>query len=209
MRSTPITVGKFTEIRPGIFRWTDTCNVYVVRDGASAVVIDLGDGSILNALGTIGVKEIDWVLFTHHHREQCQGGAKLAPWRERGTKVATSQIERPFFEKPSSFRRMRPTLSDPFTVYGTSFVRPPVEPIAVDHAFAKMDDFEWRGREFWCIETGGNSPGHTTYLLNTGREWQAFSGDLMCDGAKMHTWFDTEWDYGFAAGIYELAKSAA
>jgi len=93
--------GKFTEIRPGIFRWTDTCNVYVVRDGTSAIVIDLGDGSVLDALGTIGVKEVDWVLFTHHHREQCQGGAKLAPWRERGTKVATSLIERPFFEKPA------------------------------------------------------------------------------------------------------------
>jgi glyoxylase-like metal-dependent hydrolase (beta-lactamase superfamily II) len=201
--------GKFTEVRPGIFRWTDTCNVYVVRDGTSAILIDLGDGSVLDALATIGVKQIDWVLFTHHHREQCQGGAKLAAWRERGTKVASSAIERPFFEKPESFRRMRPTLSDPFTVYGTSFVRPPVAPIAIDRAFAKMDDLEWRGREFWCIETGGNSPGHTTYLLKTGGEWLAFSGDLMCDGAKLHTWFDTEWDYGFAAGIYELAKSAA
>ena len=31
----------------------------------------------------------------------------------------------------------------------------------------------------------------------------------MLDGAKMHTWFDTEWDYGFAAGIQALRKSAA
>ena len=29
----------------------------------------------------------------------------------------------------------------------------------------------------------------------------------MLDGAKMHTWFDTEWDYGFAAGIQALRKS--
>jgi glyoxylase-like metal-dependent hydrolase (beta-lactamase superfamily II) len=201
--------GKFTEVRPGIFRWTDTCNVYVVRDGTSALLIDLGDGSVLDALPAIGVQELDWVLFTHHHREQCQGASRLAPWRERGTKVATSQVEQPFFEKPASFRRMRPTLSDPFTIYGTSFVRPPIAPIAVDRTFAKMDDFAWRGREFWSIETGGNSPGHMSYLLKTGREWLAFSGDLMCDGARMHTWFDSEWDYGFAAGIYELAKSAA
>jgi hypothetical protein len=25
----------------------------------------------------------------------------------------------------------------------------------------------------------------------------------------MHNWFDTEWDYGFAAGIYALHNSAA
>lgn len=200
---------KFTEIRPGLYRWSDTCNVYVLRDGDAALLVDLGDGSVLDALKTIGVKEVDWVLFTHHHREQCQGAGKLSAWRERGTKVATSLVERPLFETPASFRRMRPTLSDPFSVYGASFVRPPIEPIAVDHTFGKMDDFKWRGHEFWCIETGGNSPGHTTYLLKTGREWWAFSGDLMCQGARMHTWFDSEWDYGFAAGIYELAKSAA
>src|SRR5277367_2432144 len=100
----------FTKIRDGIYRWTDTCNVYVLRDGDAALLIDLGDGSVLDALGTIGVKQVDWVLFTHHHREQCQGAAKLATWRERGTKVATSQIERPLFEQPASYRRMRPTL---------------------------------------------------------------------------------------------------
>ena len=65
-------------------------------------------------------------------------------------------------------------------VYGASFVRPPIEPIAVDHTFGKMDDFKWRGHEFWCIETGGNSPGHTTYLLKTGREWWV----LPCGGRR-------------------------
>ncbi len=104
---------------------------------------------------------------------------------------------------------MRPTLADPFTVYGASYVRPPIEPVPIDRALAKMDDLAWRGHEFWCIETGGNSPGHTSYLLKRGDEWLAFSGDLMCDGARLHTWYDSEWDYGFAAGIYELAKSAA
>jgi glyoxylase-like metal-dependent hydrolase (beta-lactamase superfamily II) len=39
--------------------------------------------------------------------------------------------------------------------------------------------------------------------------WSAFSGDVMLDGAKMHTWFDTEWDYGFAKGLYELIGSAS
>ena len=195
----------FTEILPGIFQWTDTCNVYVIRDGDAALLIDLGDGSVLDHLGEIGVKHIEWVLFTHHHREQCQGGVKL---KGTGAKVAASAIEKPLLENPASYRKMRPTLSDPFTVYGASFVRPPVEAISVDRAFAKMDDFPWRGQEFWVVETQGNSPGHTAYLLRDGDRWLAFSGDLMVDGAKMHTWFDTEWDYGFAKGIYEIGKSA-
>jgi hypothetical protein len=48
-----------------------------------------------------------------------------------------------------------------------------------------------------------------TYLLTLGGRKLAFSGDLMLEGAKMHTWFDTEWDYGFAAGIKALRQSVA
>ena len=200
---------KFSEIRADLFQWTDTCNSYVLRNGSSGVLIDLGDGSVLDGLESIGVKSLDWVLFTHHHREQCQGAATLAEWRKRGTKVATSTIERPFFEKPASVRPIRPRLGDPFTVYGASYLRPPIAPVQIDHSFAKMDNLCWRDHEFWCVETAGNSRGHMSYLLKEGHDWIVFSGDLMCDNARMHTWFDTEWDYGLGTGIYELAKSAA
>ena len=199
----------FTQVDANLFSWTDTCNVYVLRDGDAALLIDLGDGSVLEHLNDIGVKNIEWVLFTHHHREQCQGAAKLEEWRKRGAKVGVPEVERAFFEKPLSFRKMRPTLNDAFSVYGASYVRPPLSPIAADRTFARMDDFTWRAREFWCVHSGGHSPGMMSYLLKTNGKWIAFSGDLMCAGAKMHTWFDSEFDYGFAKGLYELGNSAA
>src|SRR5215831_7734650 len=61
---------------PDLYVWTDTCNVYVLKDGDAALLVDLGDGSVLDHLGELGVKQVDWVLFTHHHREQCQGFPK-------------------------------------------------------------------------------------------------------------------------------------
>ena len=85
----------FQQILPDVFQWTDTCNVYVVRHGDAALLIDLGDGSVLDHLGEIGVRTVEWVLFTHHHREQCQGGARLAG---TGIKVAASLIEKPLLE---------------------------------------------------------------------------------------------------------------
>jgi len=197
---------RLLQVAPDVFQWTDVCNVYVLRDGDAALLIDLGDGSVFEALPSLGVQRVEWVLFTHHHREQCQGAARL---RGFDVKVAVPAAERAFFETPSAFRKMRPTLEDAFTVYGASYVRPPIEPIPVTQTFARMDDFTWHGREFVCLHTGGNSPGHMTYLLRSGKGWLAFSGDLMLNGAKMHTWFDTEWDYGFAKGIYELGNSAA
>ena len=199
-------MAKLTKLADDLYRWTDTCNVYVIRSGDTALLIDLGDGGVLDALGEIGVKSVEWVLFTHHHREQCQGAGRL---KGTGAKVAVPAGERAFFEDPLSFRKMKPTLGDAHTVHGASYVRPPIRPIPVDRAFAKMDDFTWRGREFWCVQTAGNSPGHTAYLLRVDGRVIAFSGDLMLDGGKMHTWYDTEWDYGFAKGLFELAGSAA
>ena len=192
-------------IFPNLFVWTDTCNVYVIRDGDSAILIDLGDGSILDRLPEIGVRQAEWVLFTHHHREQCQGYPRL---KGKDTKVAAPQAERALFERPSTFRKTKPTLGDAFSVYGSSYVRPPIQPIPIDLGFAGMDTFTWRGYEFRCLDTRGNSPGSMSYLVRHGEHWLAFCGDVMLDGARMHNWFDTDWDYGFASGIYALHNSA-
>jgi len=204
----PVTGGKLVPL-PGVsnlFVWSDTCNVYVLRDGESALLIDLGDGGVLDHLGEIGVHQLEWVLFTHHHREQCQGYSRLAPWH---SKVAVPEAERAFFERPASFRKMRPLLTDPFTVHSTSYVRPPIEPIPVDRAFSRMDEFTWHGLQIRCIDTRGNSPGSMSYFLRVNGKWLAFSGDVMLEGARMHNYFDTEWDYSFAAGIYALHSAAA
>ena len=48
-----------------------------------------------------------------------------------------------------------------------------------------------------------------SYFLQQQGRWLAFSGDLMCDGARMNNYFDTEWDYSFGAGIYALHEAAA
>lgn|GEM_PF-1492956 len=190
---------------PDLFMWTDTANVYVLRDGDAALLIDLGDGSVLDHLGQIGVKRVEWVLFTHHHREQCQGYPKLKAWN---AKTAAPEAERELFETPFKFRRMKVRLKDPFTVYGASYVRPPIQPLSLDRTFQRLGVFDWRKYKFWCVATPGNSPGAMSYMLKQGDGWFAFSGDVMVSGAQMHTWFDTEWDYGFGAGIYAIYNSA-
>lgn len=193
-------------LAPELFVWTDTCNVYVLRKNDTALLIDLGDGSILDHLSEIGVNRVEWVLLTHHHREQCQGASRL---KGSLTKFAAPAAEQDFFQQPQQFRKMKASLSDPFTVHGASFLRPPVEPVRLDRTFVKMDVFTWQGYEFLCLDTRGNSPGGMSYLLKGNGGWWSFSGDAMVEGAHMHTWFDTEWDYGFASGIYALCRSAA
>lgn len=194
------------ELAPDVFRFADTCNVYVLRDGDAAVLIDFGDGGVVDHLPAVGVRRVEWVLFTHHHREQLQGWPRRRP---AGAKAAGPQAERELFETPQKFRPAAVTLGDPFTVHGASYVRPPAGPVPLDRGFAPMDVFAWRGREVWCVATPGDSPGAMSYLLKTTAGWVGFTGDLVCAGGTTPTWFDGEWDYGFGAGVYARSASAA
>lgn len=189
---------------PNLFAFTDTCNAYVLRDGDAALVIDLGAGGVLDHLAEIGVKRVEWLLLTHHHREQCQGIERI---NRAVTKVAAPAAERALFEKPAEFRKWFPKLGDEFSVYGASYVRPPRQAIPLDKALEPNEVFTWRGTEIQCLSTPGHSPGSMTYVIRREGKAIAFTGDVMHDGAKMTTWFDTEWDYGFAKGIDTLMAS--
>ncbi len=192
------------DVMSNLFVQTDTCNVYVLRDGEAAILIGLGDGSVLDQLHELGVERVEWVLFTEHHREQNQG----MPHVDRGTtRVAAPEAERALFEQPGEFREWDPKLGDKYTVHGSSYVRPPSRPIPVDRTLEDGGTFRWRDYRVRCLNTPGHSPGGMTYIIEHEGRRLAFTGGLMHDGARMTTWFDTEWDYGFGKGIDTLIKS--
>lgn len=43
-------------------------NVGILRDGDKALLIDCGDGRVAGALESLGIRSVERVLFTHHHR---------------------------------------------------------------------------------------------------------------------------------------------
>ena len=66
------------EVAPGVYRISDTCNVYVVAaEGPfgerTGVAIDFGSGLVLDHLADLGISRLTAVLMTHHHRDQGQG----------------------------------------------------------------------------------------------------------------------------------------
>src|SRR5919204_2866470 len=64
------------EVARGISCFRDTCNVYVLRSGRDAVLVDFGSGAVADHLPEIGVARVTDVLVTHHHRDQVQGLAR-------------------------------------------------------------------------------------------------------------------------------------
>ena len=42
------------------------------------LLIDFGSGKVLDHLRELGISKVDWILHTHHHRDQCQGDGMAA-----------------------------------------------------------------------------------------------------------------------------------
>lgn len=64
------------QISPNLLIFEDTCNVYIVRSGLRAVLIDFGSGAVLDHLAGLGVSSIDGINHTHHHLDRCQGDSR-------------------------------------------------------------------------------------------------------------------------------------
>src|SRR4051812_39190616 len=95
-----ILMSSLIPILPNLWLYRDTCNVYVLRDADRALLIDLGSGDVLRHLPEVGVNRVEWVLYTHHHREQCQGHPRLA---SPGTSVAAPALEAGLFTDPAAY----------------------------------------------------------------------------------------------------------
>ena len=61
------------QVAEDVYRVGDTCNVYVLRSGREATLVDFGSGAVLDRLAELGVDRVTDVLVTHHHRDQVQG----------------------------------------------------------------------------------------------------------------------------------------
>ncbi len=90
------------EVSPNVFLIPDTCNVYLIRCGDRAVAIDCGSAKMLEYLPKIRVNRVDCVFLTHHHRDQCQGAARML---EHGAKIAVPEGENEFLADADEFWR--------------------------------------------------------------------------------------------------------
>jgi glyoxylase-like metal-dependent hydrolase (beta-lactamase superfamily II) len=63
----------WTRLAEDLFLWSDSCNVYLLRNGAHAVVIDAGTGAWASHIDELGVRQIDGIVLTHTDRDQCCG----------------------------------------------------------------------------------------------------------------------------------------
>jgi glyoxylase-like metal-dependent hydrolase (beta-lactamase superfamily II) len=189
-------------LTPNLYWFRDTCNVYLLREGEAAILIDAGSGDVLDHLADIGVEQIEWVLHTHHHRDQCQGDPRLI---EHGADIAVPSREAALFESVDAFWRLRSTFDD----YDTSSDWNSLAvPIPVARRLRDHEVFEWRGHELRVQPTPGHTRGSVSYLGSIDGRDVAFTGDLIAAHGHVDTIHDLQWQYGMPDALGAALHSA-
>jgi glyoxylase-like metal-dependent hydrolase (beta-lactamase superfamily II) len=182
-----------------VFRFEDCCNVYLLRHGASGVLIDFGSGAVLEHLSEVGVSRVEAVYFTHAHRDQCQG-ADMA--RALNIPLLFPAAAKDFVNGSAYLNRPTPLLR----CYPGKF--DPPRPIR--GARCEVQAGTWIPFHDWDLQPVA-APGHVdhqlAYLVDIGAERFCFCGDAMHSPGKVHEAYNLETDHYTGAGARCAAET--
>lgn len=195
----------FTQVAPGVHRFTDTCNVYVVTaEGAAgvagaagapagAIAIDFGSGDVLDHLGELGLETLDAILMTHHHRDQGQGLPRAVA---AGIPVFVPPVEQDLFARVDEMWSARALYND-YNLRQDRFSL--LDPVPIAGTVPEYRSAVFGGIEVKTIPTPGHTMGSVTYLVERGAGEQptrvAFTGDLIYAPGKVWSLAATQWSY--------------
>jgi len=185
------------EILPDLFLFEDSCHVYVIRRGDRAIAIDFGSGRVLKELRSIGVSGLDWILHTHHHRDQCEGD-KLA--LKTGAKLGVPEWEAHYFLEAEHFwgRRSIFHLYNMRTNYFTLRESVPVARILQDYT-----TFAWKDVTLEVCPAPGHTEGQIAFVWDRGGQKIAFVGDMIRDDGQVENFYDLQMGYGGWEGMHQ------
>ncbi|PBB39887.1 hypothetical protein CK222_31170 [Mesorhizobium sp. WSM3866] len=178
-----------------LWEFRDTCNVFILKSDRDALLIDTGSGAIMRHLVDIGVDRVDWVLHTHHHRDQCWGTKSV---RKSGAKVAVPEFERHLFDNVEAHWQTR-VIYDNYNNMNTFFSLG--ENISIDAILEDYSTFVWKDYEVRIMPAKGHTYGMISLITRVDGQKVAFIGDLMTAGGNLYQLHAMEYAYGDLAGV--------
>jgi glyoxylase-like metal-dependent hydrolase (beta-lactamase superfamily II) len=184
-----------------LFRFDDCCAVYLLKHGRRGTLVDLGSGAALDHLKAAGVDSLDAVLFTHAHRDQCQGARRAAdasvPLRfPRLSRALLDPAQRSDFRSPSPLVGVYPGRFEPaHPIPSALFDLHPGSRIA------------WAGGELELLATPGHSPDQVAFLGDLSDMRAALCGDAFHSPGRAHEPYHLETDHYTGAGCRQAAES--
>ena len=175
------------------------------RNGRRLVI----DPGALSAIP--GTGPVDWVLVTHHHRDQAESAGALV---RAGARLAAPAGEARFFSSADAVWATADELLDHAYNFRPDLFAPR-ESVSVARELRTGDALEWEGLRFEVLETPGHTDGSVSYLVEFGGKRVAFTGDLIAGPGQIWELWSLQKrfpgmtrDYwGFGGAIQDLKNS--
>jgi glyoxylase-like metal-dependent hydrolase (beta-lactamase superfamily II) len=181
-------------IAPRVSCFPDTCNVYVLRSGTEAILVDFGDGNVLDHVEELGVERVTDVLLTHHHRDQL-GGLRRAV--DAGIRIWTPAGERELIEGMDDRWRSRQTMND-YDLREDRFSL--LESVPVTGTVDEYRTVRFGDLDVFVLPTPGHTMGSVSYLVELDGRRLAFTGDLVYGDGKVWSLAASQWTYSGVEG---------
>ncbi len=184
----------FKKIAPDVYLFQDICNVYVLKSGTTALLIDAGSGKIKDYLPDIGVENVEWVFHTHYHRDQCLGSFML---KQAGAKIAIGASEAGLLGNPEENAPF--SLPEKFLLngelpgWGTRLA--PFKTPGIDKKLTHGEVFRWKEFTITTISTLGHTQGSNSFLVEVNGQKLCFTGDLIMNGGYVRDFYSLQWVY--------------
>lgn len=186
---TRTSLGGALDVAARVFAFPDTCNVYALRTGREAVLIDFGSGRILDHLGELGIDRVTDVLVTHHHRDQVQG-LRLAA--DAGARIWVPPLEHGLVARVDDHWQAR-RLDVDYDLGEDRFSL--LEEVPVAGTVAEYRVGRYGGVDVYTLPTPGHTRGSVTYLVELDDRRYAFTGDLLYGAGKVWSLASLQWSY--------------
>jgi glyoxylase-like metal-dependent hydrolase (beta-lactamase superfamily II) len=190
------------EVHPGVWCTPRLPAGYALVDGDTALLLDAPRDA--EGLKAAGVRRVDAVLLTHHHRDTC---AAAATFLAAGVPVRAPKAAAEWLTPDGVRKYWREAL--PLRSSQTAYL---VLPTGLDGVDCSLDDGQtivWQGWNVRVVATPGHSRDHVAFAARKGPDGAllVFCGDALAAAGKLWSPYTTDWDHWTDAGLKPAAQS--
>jgi glyoxylase-like metal-dependent hydrolase (beta-lactamase superfamily II) len=192
----------WTEVSPGVWRSSGLPAGYALVADGRALLIDAPAGA--DGLKPHGVKQIDAVLLTHHHRDSAAWAARYLADK---VPVRAPKASAPWLT-PDGVRKYWAE-SLPLRNSRTAYLVLPEGLDGVDCSLTDGQAINWNGWTVQVIASPGHSPDHVAYAARKGKDGPLllFCGDALAGPGKLWAPYTTDWDHWTDLGLKPAHES--
>ena len=147
----------WVEVHPGVLRTRSLPAGYALVDGSTALLIDAPQDA--GGLKAHGIKHVDGVLLTHHHRDTC---AAVSRFLADGTAVRAAKASAEWLT-PENVRKHWQTAL-PLRTSRAAYLVVPLGLAGIQYTLAPEQTIDWHGWTITIVETPGHARDHLAFL---------------------------------------------